>query len=34
MMPVYDNTYKYILDEILARFDAYEDEYYSNYKED
>lgn len=29
MMPVYDNTYKYILDEILARFDAYEDEYYA-----
>lgn len=30
MMPVYDNTYKYILDEILARFDAYEDEYYAD----
>lgn len=33
MMPVYDNTYKYILDEILARFDAYEDEYYADDKE-
>lgn len=30
MMPVYDNTYKHILDEILARFDAYEDEYYAD----
>lgn len=27
LMPVYDDTYKYILDEILSRFDAYEDEY-------
>lgn len=34
MMPVYDNTYKYILDEILTRFDAYEDEYYADDKED
>ena len=29
MMPVYDNTYKPILDEILARFDDYEDQYYA-----
>lgn len=34
MMPVYDNTYKYILDEILARFDAYEDAYYADDRED
>lgn len=33
MMPVYDNTYKHILDEILTRFDAYEDEYYADDKE-
>ena len=28
MMPVYDDTYKGVLDKILDRFDAYEDEYY------
>ena len=29
MMPVYDDTYKSILDQILARFDEYEDAYYA-----
>lgn len=28
MMPVYDNTYKAILDKILERFNNYEDSYY------
>ena len=28
MLPVYDDTYKPVLDKILERFDAYEDEYY------
>ena len=28
MMPVYDNTYKAILDKILERFNDYEDSYY------
>lgn len=28
MMPVYDNTYKAVLDMILDRFNAYEDSYY------
>ena len=28
MLPIYDNTYKAILDQISARFDAYEDGYY------
>lgn len=29
MMPVYDDTYRAILDQILARFDEYEDAYYA-----
>ena len=29
MLPVYDDTYKDVLDKILERFNAYEDEYYS-----
>lgn len=29
MLPVYDDTYKPILDKILERFNKYEDEYYS-----
>ena len=32
MLPVYDDTYKPVLDKILERFDTYEDEYYN--KED
>jgi hypothetical protein len=28
MLPVYDDTYKVILEKVLARFDAYEDTYY------
>ena len=30
MMPIYDDTYKPVLDAILARFTDYEDTYYSN----
>ena len=30
MLPVYDNTYKWVLDKILTRFDEYEDEYYAS----
>lgn len=30
MLPVYDNTYKWVLDKILTRFDNYEDEYYAS----
>jgi len=30
MLPVYDNTYKWVLDKILTRFDDYEDEYYAS----
>lgn len=29
MLPVYDDTYKTVLDKIAARFDEYEDNYYS-----
>ena len=29
LMPVYDDTYKEVLDAILTRFDTYEDEYYN-----
>jgi len=29
MLPVYDNTYKWVLDKILTRFDEYEDAYYA-----
>lgn len=32
LLPVYDDTYKTVLDAIIERFDAYEDEYYN--KED
>ena len=32
MLPVYDDTYKPVLDKILERFDNYEDSYYD--KED
>ena len=28
MLPVYDDTYKLVLDKILERFDNYEDAYY------
>lgn len=28
MLPVYDDTYRFVLDAILKRFDDYEDEYY------
>lgn len=31
LMPVYDDTYRMVLDRILARFDAYEDKYYELY---
>lgn len=30
LLPVYDNTYKWVLDKILTRFDEYEDEYYAS----
>lgn len=30
MMPVYDTKYKDVLDRLLERFNAYEDEYYNN----
>ena len=30
MLPVYDDTYKPILDKILERFDNYEDTYYNS----
>jgi len=30
MLPVYDNTYKWVLDKILTRFDEYEDAYYAS----
>ena len=30
MLPVYDDTYRAVLQEILGRFDAYEDEYYND----
>jgi hypothetical protein len=29
MLPVYDDTYRFVLDAILKRFDDYEDKYYA-----
>jgi hypothetical protein len=29
MLPVYDDTYRFVLDRILKRFDEYEDKYYA-----
>ena len=34
MLPVYDDTYKSILDKILERFDNYEDTYYDGEEDD
>jgi hypothetical protein len=33
MLPMFDNTYRDILNKILERFDAYEEDYYSNKEE-